>query len=139
VRTDAEGHVVSMEVTTTEKAVSAELKPYNQGGGHHVPSKRAFEGAPNYDAKKALAIPNAELKRLKIDHFTDITPEQMKLYKAFAATGKPLTWEAIAKLETEALVKAKMEPTMARATVDKAIQALKESGVPGPVRIPWGN
>jgi hypothetical protein len=117
---------------------AAELKPYNQGQGHHVPSKRAMEGAPNYDAKKALAIPNAEMKRLGIEHIRDITPAQRQGYIDFAASGKKLTWEAVAKIETEALIKARMSPEMAKATVDKAIQALKDSGVTGPVKIPWG-
>jgi biotin operon repressor len=31
-----------------------------------------------------------------------------------------------------------MKPDMARATVAKAIQALKDAGVAGPVRTPWG-
>jgi carbamoylphosphate synthase large subunit len=50
-------------------------------------------------------------------------------YVAFAKTGQPLTWEAIAKIETEALVEAKVSPEMARATVAKALKALKDAGV----------
>lgn len=137
VRTDDAGHVVSMEVTTAENAVSAELKPYNRGGGHHTPAKRAFEGAPNYNPKKALAIPNAELDRLGVDH-VHITQAQRKAYIDLSNTGAPLTWEAVAKIEIDALVKAKMKLETARATVAKAIQALKESGVVAPMRIPWG-
>jgi hypothetical protein len=49
-------------------APAAELKPYGgKGGGHHVPAKKAFEGAPGYDPNKALAIPNAVLKELGKD------------------------------------------------------------------------
>ncbi len=119
-------------------AQPAELKPYvKPGGGHHVPAKRAFEGAPNYDPKKALAIPNEELDRLGVDH-NKITGEQRSLYSAFAKTGKPLTWEAVAEIETEALVKGKMRLETAKATVAKAIQALKDAGVAAPVRVPWG-
>ena len=66
------------------------------------------------------------------------TPEQMKAYKAFAKTGQPLTWEAIATIEIEALVKAGMPLEMAKATLTKSIQALKAAGVAAPVRIPWG-
>jgi hypothetical protein len=137
VRTDDAGKVVSMEVTTTVKAAPAELKPYNQGQGHHVPSKRAFEGAPNYDAKKALAVPQAELEKLNVRH-SNITTAQRIKYTDFAKTGRPLTWDAVAQIETDALVAAKMNPDQARATVAKAIQALKDSNVPGPMRIPWG-
>jgi len=79
VRTDDAGQVVSMEVTTAQNAVAAELKPYNKGGGHHPVAKRAIEGAPGYDAGKAFAIPKAELKRLGIDH-DEITQAQRKAY-----------------------------------------------------------
>lgn len=48
------------------------------------------------------------------------------------------TWEAVAKIETDALITAKMNAEQARATVAKAIQALKDSGVTAPIRIPWG-
>ena len=137
VRTDDAGQVVSMEVTTTPKAAPAELKPYSQGKGHHVPSKKAFEGAPNYDANKALAVPKAELEKLQVRH-SDITSAQRVRYIDFAKSGRPLTWEAVANIETDALITAKMQPDQARATVAKAIQALKDSGVPGPMQIPWG-
>jgi predicted phage-related endonuclease len=102
-----------------------------------VPAKRAFEGAPGYDPKKALAIPNAELDKLGVRH-ANVTGAQKKLYQAFAETGQPLTWEAIAKIETEALVDAKMNLDIAKATVAKAIKALKDAGVAAPLRIPWG-
>ena len=126
-----------MEVTTAAKAAPAELKPYGgKGGGHHPVAKRAMEGAPNYDANKALAIPNAELDKLGVRHHL-ITPAQQKKYIEFGKTGKPLTWEAMTKIETDALIAANMKPEQAHATVIKAVQALKESGVPGPVRIPW--
>jgi hypothetical protein len=137
VRTDEAGKVVSMEVTTTEKAVSAELKPYNQGQGHHVPSKRAVEGAPGYSANKALAVPKAELENLGIKH-GDISVAQMKAYKEFAKRNKTLTWEDVTRIEIASLVQARMDPKMAQATVAKAIQALKDSGIAAPVRIPWG-
>jgi RHS repeat-associated protein len=118
---------------------AAELRPYEgPGGGHHVPAKKAFEGAKNYDLKKALAIPNAELKRLRVKHKL-ITPAQQRGYRALAKSGQPLTWEAMADIETNALIAGGMRANMARATVNKAIQALKDAGVEGPVRIPWGD
>ncbi|MBK9260323.1 MAG: hypothetical protein IPM54_10850 [Polyangiaceae bacterium] len=123
-------------------AEPAELKPYGgPGGGHHVPAKKAFEGpsgyTPGYNPNKALAIPNAELKSLGVDH-GKVTTAQQKAYVAYAKTGKPLTWEAVAKIETHALVEGEMKLETARATVAKAIQALKDAGVAAPVRIPWG-
>jgi hypothetical protein len=69
----------------------AELRPYGgPGGGHHVPAKSAFEGAPGYNLRVALAIPNAELKRLGVYH-PDVTAGQMAGYRAFAKTGGNLT------------------------------------------------
>ena len=58
-------------------------------------------------------------------------------YQAFAKTGATLTWETMATIEANALVRGGMAPDMAKATVEKAISALKASGVPGPTRIPW--
>jgi hypothetical protein len=91
-----------------------------------------------YDPNKALAIPNTALDSLGLKHRKKITTAQRKRYSAFAETGQPLTWEAMAKIETEALVEAGMELGMAKATVAKAIQWLKDQGVAGPVRTPWG-
>jgi hypothetical protein len=103
-----------------------------------VPAKRAFDGAPGYDPNKALAIPNAELLKQGVKNHNKVTGVQLTLYKEFAQTGQPLTWEAMAKIETEALVKGGMNLDIAKATVAKAIQALKDAGVAGPIRIPWG-
>jgi len=108
------------------------------GGGHHVPAKSAFNGAAGYDALKALAIPNAELDALNISHSV-VTGAQMTGYRAFAKTGEQLTWNAMNKIETNALIRGGMNPEMAQRTVTKAIDALKTSGVTGPTRIPWGN
>jgi RHS repeat-associated protein len=118
-------------------AEAARLEEYGIGGGHHVGAKSAFIGAAGYDAARALAIPNAELARLGISHYT-ITGAQATLYRAFAATGQPITWEVVQRIETEALVRAGMTAQMAAATVQKALAALKAAGVQGPVRIPWG-
>ncbi len=128
--------VVPTQTTTT---TWAKLRPYGgPGGGHHVPAKKAFEGAPGYDANKAPAIPNDALKAAGVTDHNKITTAQMKLYKEFAATGAKPTWETIAKIETQALVEAGMKPELAHGTVAKAIQALKDAGIAGPVRTPWG-
>lgn len=124
---------------TRPRVEPAKLEPYSQGGGHHVPAKRAFEGTPRYDANKALAIPKNELERLNISHNKVVTPQQRRAYMDFAKKGQPLTWEVIAEIETEVLVKSGLEPGIASATVAKSIKALKDAGVAGPVRIPWGN
>jgi hypothetical protein len=41
-------------------------------------------------------------------------------------------------IETQALIRGGMDASQALATVRKAITALKEAGVSGPTRIPWG-
>lgn len=118
------------------------MEPYKVGKGHHVPAKKAFEGpsgyAPGYDPQKALAIPDAELKKWGVESHYKVTGAQRKKYIEFAATGQPLTWEAIALIETESLVESGMEIGVAKATVAKAIQWLKNNGVASPVRTPWG-
>jgi RHS repeat-associated protein len=123
------------EAATQEKVL---LKQYGgAGGGHHVPAKSAFVGAVGYDINKALAIPNAELARLGINHGI-VTGAQMVAYKGFAATGKALTWEAISTIETNALIKGGLKATSAKAVVSEAINDLKQAGVTNPTRIPWG-
>jgi RHS repeat-associated protein len=137
----AERKLEQQAATQAEKAETAEtatLKPYGgKGGGHHVPAKKAFEEATGYDEKKALAIPNAELERLKVSHSL-VSGAQQTGYRALAKSGAPLTWEAVSTVETNALIRGGMKPEVARATVTKAIDALKTAGVPGPTTIPWG-
>jgi hypothetical protein len=119
-------------------AKCAELRPYGgPGGGHHVPAKSAFEGAAGYDLNSALAIPTAELRRLGVNHGL-VSGAQQTLYREFARSGEQLTWQAMQAIEIKALIRGGMPPAMAEATVIKAIDALKSSGVPGPTRIPWG-
>ena len=119
-------------------AEGAALRPYGgPGGGHHVPAKAAFRGAANYDANAALAVSNAEMATLGVSH-SAITGAQMTGYRAFARTGKTLTWDAMATIETNALIRGGMTAETAAATVARAIEALRRAGVAGPTRIPWG-
>ena len=128
---------IAQTAPQTPPAEPAKLEPYKQGGGHHVPAKRAFEGAPGYDANKALAIPKAELEKLGVMDHNVVTGAQRTKYMAFAKTGQPLTWEAIATIEADALVAGGMQHDIAKSTVAKAVQVLKDAGIT-PVRIPWG-
>ncbi|CAG1009859.1 hypothetical protein PHYC_03759 [Phycisphaerales bacterium] len=126
------------ESSTRGVAEAAQLRPYGgPGGGHHVPAKSAFTGAPGYDANAALAIPNAEMARLGVDHGL-VTGGQMQGYKAFSQTGAALTWESVQAIETQALIRGGMQSGMAGATVRQGIQRLQDAGVSGPTRIPWG-
>jgi hypothetical protein len=115
-----------------------ELRPYGgSGGGHHIPAKRAFQGAPNYDPNSALAIPRAELDRLNISH-GQITGGQAAGYTAVGTKGDTtLSWDDIEKVEIWALEYAGMERGMAVDVVERAISALRRSGVKRATRIPW--
>jgi hypothetical protein len=113
------------------------LAPYAEGLCHHIPAKSAFRGAAGYADDVALAIPKAELERLGIRH-ADITGAQSTLYRQLAKSGEPLTWSSAASVERQALIRAGMDEHTARLTVDRAIKALRDSGVQQPTRIPWG-
>jgi hypothetical protein len=99
--------------------------------------KKHFADADGYNPRKALAIPNDELERLGVDHRA-ITTAQQQLYIEFAKKGAKLTWDDMERIETQALVKAKMNPALAKAVVQRAFQHLKDSGVAGPTKTPWG-
>jgi hypothetical protein len=126
------------QAATSSVPGAAELRPYGgPGGGHHVPAKSAFTGAPGYNANAALAIPNAELARLGVDHAV-VSGSQQIGYRRLAQSGGAVTWQSVETIETKALIQGGMQASTARTTVQKAIQSLKDAGVPGPTRIPWG-
>ncbi|GEM_PF-2319365 len=133
----ASGKPVRLTAEEAEIVDKAFLQPYRVGRGHHVPAQNAFLGEPAYNPQTALAIPKAELEIQGVKH-TVITVAQQALYRAFAKTGQPLTWDAMQSIETQALVKGGMKPLTAQAIVTKAINALKAAGVKGPTKIPWG-
>jgi hypothetical protein len=115
----------------------AELKPYGgSGGGHHVPAKSMMAGEPAYDANRALAVPNAELARWDVDH-DGVSTAQQALYRSLSKEGKPLTWDDVQNIETQALIHGRMPPDVAYATVRRAIESLKSIGISAPTRIPW--
>jgi hypothetical protein len=122
---------------TPESEEGAVLRPYGKEGGHHVPAKSAFRDDPIYDPKTALAIPDSELAAQGVKHSV-VTGAQQNLYRAYAQTGQPMTWDAIRSIEIQALTRAGMNSGSASVTVDNAINAMKASGIRGPVRIPWG-
>jgi hypothetical protein len=123
--------------SATESEPGADLRPYGEGGGHHIPAKSAFRGDPNHDVNETLAIPNSELEAQGIRHPL-VTGAQRSLYGQFAKTGRPLTWDDVRSIETQALIRGGMRPGSALVTVNKAISALQARGVGGPTRIPWG-
>jgi hypothetical protein len=131
------GIVVATGVAANTAVDDIGLARYADGGGHHIPAKSAFRGADAYDPAQALAVPNAELSRLGINHAV-ITGAQARLYSAFARTGSDLTWDAMQSIETQAMIAGGASPSAAQSVVARAIAALQDAGVSGPTRIPWG-
>jgi RHS repeat-associated protein len=126
-------------------AAAIGMLPYSDGLGHHVPAKSAFKDDPNYDPNKAPAIPKEVLEQMGgggakagAEVHAIISRAQQFLYRDFAATGQQLTWAAVRKIETDALVAAGVDFATARATVNAAIAELQAMGVSeGSMLIPW--
>lgn len=89
-----------------------------------------------YDLKSALSISPSKLAEFEVNHAT-ITGQQKSLYTAFSKTGNTLTMEAMKQIETKAMTNAGVPLEYATNAVNKAIDALIESGVTQPARIPW--
>ena len=121
-------------ILAREGLVSAELRPYGggAGGGHHIPAKSTYISAPGYNLKEALPYQARSLQNLELSIVR--LPEQQTLYRAFAQTGKTLTWEAVREIEIKALIQAGMNADQASVTVGNAIQKLKDAGVSAPTR-----
>lgn len=116
------------------------LTAYSDDLGHHVFAKRAFEGIPNYNKRQALAIGNAELKRLGLKHLgsDSLTTTQQRLFRKFAASGRPNTLAEHARIARETLIEHGMDPKNAVLVVRKAMNQLKSWGITAPNHIPWG-
>lgn len=72
----------------------------------------------------------------------DVTGAQQRLYRQFVKTGAPFTWEAMAKIETQAIVHGSgysLNFETVKPTVDAALHHIRTTmGVAQPFRIPWG-
>lgn len=119
----------------------ARVGAYEVVGGHHPVAQAAMRNAANYDAGAALALPDAALRQLGVPHLGrgSISAFQNTLYSAWrrANPGVAPTWDTVRQIETQAMSRAGMDPTLARTIVDRAIRDLEARGVAGPTRIPW--
>jgi len=117
------------------------LKEYGgKGGGHHIHSKKAFEGHPNYDPNRALALPNTDMTILGLDHnvvtgvqntlFTQLSRDIMDNMKSNILLEHN-------RIAVEALVRAGLPKTTARSFVRRIIVKPRKQGVTSPIRIPW--
>lgn len=119
---------------------SCVIQPYGgPGGGHHIFSKKAFEGVKGYDLNKALAIPQSEISRLGLNHLDagEITQTQRRLFTELAESGRPNTLAEHARIARESLVAGGMSKKDAASVVRKALNQLKKWGVTSPSGIPW--
>lgn len=143
------GHLINLETTEHVFRVgplgtlvhnSCATQAYGgPGGGHHVFSKKAFEGVTAYDQDLALAIPQSEIARLALNHdrVNGITQTQRKLFKELAESGRPNTLAEHARIARESLIVGGLSEKDAASVVRKALNQLKSWGIKAPSGIPW--
>lgn len=112
------------------------LGAYGINRGHHILAKKAFEGEVGYNLYAALSISVDKLEDLDVKHAA-ITGQQYRLYTAYAKTGRPLTMEAMKRMEIQAMVSAGIPPDYAFHAVNEAIDDLISRRITHPVKIPW--
>ena len=132
-------HVYRVGTLGTLVHNSCVLQPYEIGGGHHIFSKKAFEGVKGYDLKKALSIPKSEIDRLGLNHLDvdGITQTQRRLFTELAESGRANTLAEHARIARESLVAGGLSEKEAASLVRKAQNQLKRWGITGPSGIPW--
>jgi hypothetical protein len=82
-----EGTLQKKEVSHSERP---DIGEYRDTKGHHVYSKKAFEGHVNYDPKKGFSISEGFMKKNGISH-KKVTTSQQKLFTELSKSGKPNT------------------------------------------------
>lgn len=117
------------------------LTPYSADLGHHIFSKRAFEGLANYNAGRALAIGRAELNRLGLVHLgpNSLTSTQRRLFAELARSGRPNTLAEHARIAREVLIEHGVDPKDAKNAVRRALNQLNGWGITSPAHLPWGD
>jgi hypothetical protein len=114
-----------------------DLFPYSgPGGGHHIHQKAAFEGNPNYDLNKALALPNSQIDANGWNHQA-MTREQRRLQDELARSGRPNTMVEQTRIAVEALVAGGATKDEARKMVAESLNNLRNAGARSPTGIPW--
>jgi hypothetical protein len=118
---------------------SCAVQAYEDGGGHHVFAKKAFQGVQGYNANKALAIPASEIARLGLNHLDSggITQTQRTLFSELASSGRLNTLGEHATIAIESLVAGGLPRSDANSVVANALKQLLSWGITGPSGIPW--
>jgi hypothetical protein len=119
----------------------AALTPYNRDG-HHIFSKRAFEGLEGYDLNAALSLSKAEMKRLGFDHGVATARQQelfLELGRRIAAGEAQNTLAEHARIATESLIAGGLSRSVAERLVTEAqAQITGQFGLSAPSNwIPW--
>ncbi len=119
---------------------SCALTRYADDGGHHIFSKRAFEGLAGYNADDALAIGQRELSNLKLKHLgsDSLTTTQQRLFRELAQSGRPNTLAEHARIAREVLIEHGVDPKEAGSVVRKALNQLRSWEIAAPNHLPWG-
>ena len=116
------------------------VAPYAEVGGHHIFSKRAFEGVTGYKEGGAFSIGRTELSRLGLKHLgaDSLTTTQQRLFRELAASGRANTLAEHARIARQTLTEHGVDPRDAQNAVRKALNQLRSWGITNPVHIPWG-
>jgi hypothetical protein len=114
------------------------LTPYGgPGGGHHIYSKKAFEGVAGYGVNEALCLSNAEMARLGIDHGL-VTGTQQRLFRELALSGRANTMAEHTRIAIESLMAGGASEQTARTIVARALNQMRNRGITAPgATIPW--
>ncbi|MBF7091003.1 hypothetical protein IUY40_05575, partial [Flavobacterium sp. ALJ2] len=113
---------------------------YSKVGGHHPLAKKAFEGATEYDYKKAFSISVNKLEDIgDIGIHAKITGQQNSLYSAWKKANplKKMSIEDMADIEIKAMVNAGIPEDIATGWVIKGLEDIKIKGVTEIKNIPW--
>ncbi|MBS0262750.1 MAG: hypothetical protein JSS02_12420, partial [Planctomycetes bacterium] len=119
---------------------SCALTAYSADGGHHIFSKRAFEGVPNYDKDAALCIGNQELERLTLKHLgsDSLSTTQQRLFRELKDSGRANTMTEHIRIAKETLIEHGVGIEEAEQIVKKALNQLEAWNIVAPIHLPWG-
>jgi hypothetical protein len=111
------------------------ISRFDNGGGHHIFAKKAFEGAAGYDVNAAFCIPQSEFSSGRFNH-QKMTGKQHELYAELERSGRSNTLEEHARIARESLIAGGVDPGDAAALVHVGMAQMKGWEIQ-PVRIPW--
>lgn len=127
------------ETSITPSLTRPDMGEYRKTKGHHVHSKKAFEGHVNYDPKKGFSMSDEYMKSLGVEH-KKVTALQQKKFTELAKSGRPNTMQEHSRIAVESLVEGSngtLSTEQARSIVAKSLNDLRNKGVRVPTTMPW--